>query len=544
MRIRLDISEGSSRTIFTRSISRLDESFCLTTDGDQACAIPYWFREFIDKVNQIAQPLKARAPALTWEGDTIVKELLPTLAKRISDGNINKGTEAVFAAIIARTGVSLLGEFPQYSLFQEWIDQEIRQSSERLNKKLGPVIWRFEQTEAETAKVVQRMAERLEKRVAFIKVSHEGGSQYKLQRIDGQFKAVDITQVPPAGWEQYKANVRMKDVPILGSFVLFINLVNVGLAQNSAFSERDTENIFLNGAKVLSAVLGVGSAALAVAQGVSESIAKRKSESATAFTKSSRLLGSSASRLAAWASVADVFIYSWEGWKEIRQSNYEAAGAKALSAGGSAVTATGSFMLAAAYSKAAAGTLSGAALTAALSVAASVTLVGLSIFVGGTLWHSLTPQEPIEHWLRNSRFGQKPKYSGFHEELDALYQIYYGPHISFQELDETNYRTGTRTRRIELRVELPVSNSQSVLHGQLALVKGNWFFSAEEREELSFPPTSWVRDPRIRDRVVLTRSFHLSSDSATIRRLEGNLIYQVEPGLIVPQQEVNLSLKA
>src|SRR5690606_16611913 len=128
-------------------------------------AIPYWFREFIDKVNQIAQPLKARAPALTWEGDTIVKELLPTLAKRISDGNINKGTEAVFAAIIARTGVSLLGEFPQYSLFQEWIDQEIRQSSERLNKKLGPVIWRFEQTEAETAKAVQRMAERLEQRV-------------------------------------------------------------------------------------------------------------------------------------------------------------------------------------------------------------------------------------------------------------------------------------------------------------------------------------------------------------------------------------------
>ncbi len=242
--------------------------------------------------------------------------------------------------------------------------------------------------------------------------------------------------------------------------------------------------------------------------------------------------------------MADVFIYSWEGWQEARQSNYEAAGAKALSGGGSAVIATGSFMLAAAYSKAAAGTLSGAALTAALSVAASVTLVGLSIFMGGIFWHSLTPQEPIEHWLRNNRFGQKPKYSGFHEELDALYQIYYGPHISFQELDETNYRTGTRTRRIELRVELPVSNSQSVLHGQLALVKGNWFFSAEEREELSFTPTSWVRDPRIRDRVVLTRSFHLSSDSATIRRLEGRLCYQVGPGLIVPQQEVNLSLKA
>lgn len=544
MRIRLDISEGSSRTIFTRSISRLDESFCLTTDGDQACAIPYWFREFIDKVNQIAQPLKARAPALTWEGDTIVKELLPTLAKRISDGNINKGTEAVFAAIIARTGVSLLGEFPQYSLFQEWIDQEIRQSSERLNKKLGPVIWRFEQTEAETAKVVQRMAERLEKRVAFIKVSHEGGSQYKLQRIDGQFKAVDITQVPPAGWEQYKANVRIKDVPILGSFVLFINLVNVGLAGRLLFSSNGSEPI-LNITKTISALLGVGSAALSAAQVVSEAIARRKSESSTAFKKRGHLLGSAASRLAAWASVIDVLIYSWEVWQEIRKSNYEAAGAKTLSAGGTAITAAGSFMLAAAYSKAAAGTLSGAAFTSALGIAASVTFIGLAVFVGGLLWYNLTPQEPIEHWLYNNRFGKKPKYSGFQEELDALYRICYGPRLSFQQLDEMNYRTGSRIHRIELRVELPISSEQSALHGQLVLVKSNgWLFSSDDREELMFTPFDWVRDPQIRDRVVLTRSFHLRSSSTTIRCLEGSLFYQVEPGLVVPLPDVNVSLKA
>lgn len=510
-------------------------------------AIPYWFREFIDKVNQIAQPLKARAPALTWEGDTIVKELLPTLAKRISDGNINKGTEAVFAAIIARTGVSLLGEFPQYSLFQEWIDQEIRQSSERLNKKLGPVIWRFEQTEAETAKAVQRMAERLEQRVAFIKVSHEGGSQYKLQRIDGQFKSVDISQVQPAGWEQYKANVQLKDIPILGSFVLFISFANLGLAGANYFLSNDAENQFLNIAKAISATISLGSAALGVAQGASATASKRlikEVEKSKSLLKRSHLLGFRAARLNAWASVADVFIYSWESKNEIHKSNYEAAGAKALSASGSAIMATGSFMLATAYSKAAAGTLSGAAFTSALSIAASVTFVGLAVLIGGLTWYNLTPQESIEYWLYNNRFGKKPKYSGFQEELDALYRIYYGPRLNLQKLDEMNYRSGTRIRRIELRVELPVSSSQSALHGQLALVKGEWFFSPDEREELTFTSFDWVRDPQIRDRVVLTRSFHLRSDSTTIRRLEGNLFYQVEPGFVVPLPDINVSLKA
>jgi hypothetical protein len=187
--------------------------------------------------------------------------------------------------------------------------------------------------------------------------------------------------------------------------------------------------------------------------------------------------------------------------------------------------------------------------------------LGLTITIlGGLFARIYTKDTPLEQWVKQTRFGARPAdWSGSYDQtLIAFYQAVMPVKMELQRWTDYNPRgTGAMVNEIRLFLTLP---------GQAEYRQGMLSFSGGEEWEqdaglLSFGPArgickplTWSEEeripfdidtgsritPELGGGIRLRRAYH-ESETLSLKRISGSLIYQPIDGLFLPPIEIDLS---
>ncbi len=290
-------------------------------------------------------------------------------------------------------------------------------------------------------------------------------------------------------------------------------------------------------------------------------------------------LASGAMLLQAITAGIDVFYFGWRALDAYRAGDLDSAAVNAGLAGASFAYARLSVEAVRALRLARSAVLAGdaSALTTGLRVLSlplRLSLVGLAVtIVAGVITLFFTEDEPLEQWLKQTRYGTRPadwsyKLSG---TLEKLYQVVLPVSLKLERWQEANPRTGQVMQEVRLVLRLP---------GQRAYRQGMVSFDGEEEWEqktglfsstrhcralvwdegdrLPFDPDTGThvrpdsnsrvphelfRNNRVAPQsngLRLRRAYH-PDDDARLIAVRGKLTYQPIEGLYLPSIDIDVS---
>ncbi|WP_222909695.1 toxin VasX [Pseudomonas sp. DNDY-54] len=321
-----------------------------------------------------------------------------------------------------------------------------------------------------------------------------------------------------------------------------------------------------------SAALASATAVTAVIQKMAEVDWKTHTNSAGKFNPTAQkllanALGRSATTMVLQAVTAgiDAAYFGWEALDSYKAGDLDSATIQVGLSGANLAYMRVSLQMFRALRIARAAVIAGDAFaigrgTAAIPAPLLAQTLGLVITILGgliALWY--TKDTPLESWVKQTRFGIRPAdWSGSYEKsMIEFYQMVMPVKMELKRWTDRDPRTFEPVREIRLFLILP---------GQKAYSQGMLSFSGSEEWEresglLSFGPTNgmciplvWGEDDQIPfdldvgsritaepgGGVRLRKAYH-ESDTLSLKRISGTLIYQPIEGLFLPPINIDLS---
>ncbi|HDZ57909.1 MAG TPA: hypothetical protein ENI17_09475 [Pseudomonas xinjiangensis] len=261
----------------------------------------------------------------------------------------------------------------------------------------------------------------------------------------------------------------------------------------------------------------------------------------------------------------DTLYFGWEALDSYRAGDLDSAAVQVGLSASNAAYMRVSLQLFRALRIARAAVIAGDAVAIGRGVAAipapllAQTLGLVVTILGGliALWY--TKDTPLESWVKQTRFGTRPAdwSDSFEHSLQAFYQMVMPVRMELHRWQDLNPRSGAIVREIRLLLILP---------GQQEYRQGMLSFSGQEEwawhkglldfgpARATCSPLSWNEadpipfhkdegariTPEMGGGIRLRRAYH-ESETATLRRISGTLIYQPIDGLYLPPIDIDLS---
>lgn len=272
-------------------------------------------------------------------------------------------------------------------------------------------------------------------------------------------------------------------------------------------------------------------------------------------------LASGAMLLQAITAGMDVFYFGWRALDAYRAGDLDSAGVNAGLAGASFAYARLSLEAVRALRIARAAVLAGdtTALTTGLRVLSlplRLTLVGLAVtIIAGLITLFFTEDEPLERWLKQTRFGIRPADWSYtlSGTLEKLYQVVLPVSLKLERWQEINPRTGQMIREVRLVLRLPGQKEyrQGMLSfdGEEEWQQKTGLFSStgqcrplvwDEDDQLPFDHDAGTHVRPDSSSLQLRRAYHAEGDARLIA-VRGKLTYQPIEGLYLPPIDIDVS---
>lgn len=174
-------------------------------------------------------------------------------------------------------------------------------------------------------------------------------------------------------------------------------------------------------------------------------------------------------------------------------------------------------------------------------------MLGLTLLIiAGAVSLYYTRENPLEQWLRNTRFGTRPAaWAGdLEQELDELFRLLYQPRLRLERKDVWNHRLNTRYTAVWLYVEFPAAER---FPGMFTLEaterwRAGWFGSETRRTLLTEKDFELDLGGRHRhDRPVYRTVYHATPEDETLISISGRLHYRPFPELTLSPIEIEIS---
>ncbi|WP_355661603.1 hypothetical protein [Halomonas salifodinae] len=173
-------------------------------------------------------------------------------------------------------------------------------------------------------------------------------------------------------------------------------------------------------------------------------------------------------------------------------------------------------------------------------------MLGLTLLiVAGAVSLYYTRENPLEQWLRNTRFGTRPAaWAGDLEgELDALYRLLYQPRIRLERKDVWNHRLNSRYTAVWLYVEFPAAErfpGMFTLQATERWRSGWWGGETQENVWTEQDFDLDIGGQHRHDRPVYRRVFHSNREGESLRSIAGTLYYRPFPDLTLSPIEIEI----
>jgi hypothetical protein len=289
----------------------------------------------------------------------------------------------------------------------------------------------------------------------------------------------------------------INDAP-LKTLIAMVSVWNLGEVGNAWIQDSSAQNLI----SASSATVTTAAATAAVFQHLADTDWEQHVTQAGHINPAAQKLLANALGLASAAMLfqavtagIDVFYFGWRALDAYRAGDLDTAGVNTGLAGASLVYARLSVEAVRALRIARAAVLAGdaTALTTGLRVLSlplRLSLVGLAvIIVAGVITLFLTEDEPLEQWLKQTRFGTRPADWSYtlSGTLEKLYQIVMPVSLKLERWQEVNPRTGQIMQEVRLVLRLP---------GQKEYRQGMLSFDGEEEWEQAIGLFSKVKHCR------------------------------------------------
>ncbi|MBF8222581.1 toxin VasX [Halomonas sp. 328] len=236
-------------------------------------------------------------------------------------------------------------------------------------------------------------------------------------------------------------------------------------------------------------------------------------------------------------------------WERYGQGDLDSAtiatGMSAASAGQTALAAKAFVQYRRAQAALRSGQLVQAATTASRAGKPGLMLGLTLLIVAGAVSLYYTRENPLEQWLRNTRFGTRPAaWAGDLEgELDALYRLLYQPRIRLERKDVWNHRLDRRYTAVWLYVEFPAAERFPGMFTLRATERWRAGWWGGETQENVWTEQDFDLDiggQHRHDRPVYRRVFHSTREGQSLRSVSGTLYYRPFPDLTLSPIEIEV----
>jgi hypothetical protein len=359
----------------------------------------------------------------------------------------------------------------------------------------------------------------------------------------------------------------MDEAP-LKTLIALVATWNLYKSGGTLWTDGSSKNLV----SAVGAGLASATAFMAVFQKMAEVDWKTHTSSAGKFNPTAQKLlanalgiGAATMLLQAVTAAVDAAYFGWEALDSYKAGDLDSAAIQVGLSGANLAYMRVSLQMFRALRIARAAVIAGDAVaigrgTAAIPAPILAQTLGLVITILGgliALWY--TKDTPLEGWVKQTRFGIRPAdWSGSYEQsMIAFYQMVMPVKMELKRLTDRDPRTFEPVREIRLFLILP---------GQKAYCQGMLSFSGSEEWEresglLNFGPTNgtciplvWGEDDQIPfdldvgsritpepgGGVRLRKAYH-ESDTLSLKRISGTLIYQPIEGLFLPPINIDLS---
>ncbi|MDQ7729776.1 toxin VasX [Halomonas sp. SpR8] len=249
-------------------------------------------------------------------------------------------------------------------------------------------------------------------------------------------------------------------------------------------------------------------------------------------------------------TLLDVVYFGRLAWERYGEGDLDSAaiatGMSAASAGQSALAAQAFLQYRRAQAALRTGQLVQAASTASRAGKPGLMLGLTLLIIAGAVGLYYTRENPLEQWLRNTRFGNHPAaWAGdLERELDELYRLLYQPRIHLERKHVWNHRLNTQHTAVWLYVEFPAAER---FPGMFTLeAKERWkagWWGSEQRSTL-LTEEDFELDIGGRHRSgnpVYRKVYHATPENETLISLSGTLHYRPFPDLTLSPIELEIS---
>lgn len=245
----------------------------------------------------------------------------------------------------------------------------------------------------------------------------------------------------------------------------------------------------------------------------------------------------------------DVVYFGRMAWERYGQGDLDSAailtGMSAASAGQTALAAQAFIQYRRAQAALRTGQLVQAAGTASRAGKPGLMLGLTLLIVAGAVSLYYTRENPLEQWLRNTRFGTRPAaWAGdLEQELDQLYRLLYQPRLRMERKDVWNHRLNTRYTAVWLYVEFPAAErfpGMFTLDATEVWRAGLWGSVQRKNVWTEKDFDLDVGGRHRHDRPVYRRVFHTSHEGENLRSISGTLHYRPFPDLTLSPIEIEI----
>ncbi|APX93783.1 hypothetical protein BWR19_13010 [Halomonas sp. 1513] len=245
----------------------------------------------------------------------------------------------------------------------------------------------------------------------------------------------------------------------------------------------------------------------------------------------------------------DVVYFGRMAWERYGEGDLDSAailtGMSTLSAGQTALAAKAFIQYRRAQAALRTGQFLQAASTASRAGKPGLMLGLTLLIVAGAVSLYYTRENPLEQWLRNTRFGTRPAaWAGdLEQELDELYRLLYQPRMRLERRDTWNHRLNTRYTSVWLYVEFPAAErfpGMFTLEAEERWRAGWWGTETEENVWTEEDFELDIGGQHRHDRPVYRRVFHVNEEGERLRSIAGTLYYRPFPDLTLSPIEIEI----
>ncbi|WP_249978714.1 toxin VasX [Vreelandella olivaria] len=244
----------------------------------------------------------------------------------------------------------------------------------------------------------------------------------------------------------------------------------------------------------------------------------------------------------------DVIYFGRLAWERYGQGDLDSAtiatGMSAASAGQSALAARAFIHYRRAQAALRTGQLVQAANVASRAGKPGLMLGLTLLIIAGAVSLYYTRENPLEQWLRNTRFGTHPAaWAGdLEQELDALYRLLYQPRLRLERKRVWNHRLTTQHTAVWLYVEFPAAERFPGMFTLEATERWRAGWWGSERRSALLTEQDFELDIGGRHRrPVYRKVYHATPEDETLISLSGTLHYRPFPELTLSPIALEIS---